>query len=768
VLKEVLGVGDEQLTKDWHAAIREAFAPVVAGKQDPGKYGPALITEKAQGGSLNIGPALSPDGNQIAFLSERDLFSIELFLADARSGSIERRLSHTAVDPHLESLQFINSSGSWDAAGKRLALGAVAKGRPLLVIIDANSGKRVEEIPFPTLGEIYTPSFAPDGNRLVFSAMANGFTDLFVYDLQKSSLQRLTQDAYADLQPAWSPDGKTIAFVTDRYSTRLDTLDMGGYRLAAIDAAGGQPRALTTFEAGKSINPQWAASSRQLYFLSDATGITNVYRLDLDGGEVRQLTDLVTGVSGITALSPALSSASASNKLVYSVYDEGRYEIYTIKDEDTLAGWQARPATSTTAGLIPGGQPIGEVLQATADATTGLADSKDFTQQPYKAKLGLDYVGQPYMSAGAGRYGAAFSGGISMSFSDMLGEHSLDTAIQADRVQGFTDVGGIFSYVNKVHRFNWGLQLAQIPYQIGSFASGVTTQNGQTRYVEQTLLQRQLERSFGVLGFYPINSATRFEAQAGYRGIGFDYRMITDTYAFPSGLYIGTDTQEIEGQETLHMGQGTVAFVHDTSIFGATSPILGRRLRLDVSPTTGSLNFVSSLVDLRQYVMPVRPLTIAARLMHYGRYGSGAEDQRMSPVFIGYQNFVRGYDTGSFSPGECGRTTDGSCPVYDQLIGSRMLVFNLEARIPLFALFGAKNLYGPLPIEVGAFFDSGVAWDQRSSPKLFGGERELVKSIGATARLNLFGIFVLQVDYAKPLDRPAKNAYFQFNLLQGF
>ncbi len=772
VLKEVLGVDHEQLTKDWHAAIREAFAPVVAGKQDPAKYGPALITEKGQGGGLNVGPALSPDGSQIAFLSEREMFSVELFLADARSGKVERRLSHTVVDPHLESLQFINSAGSWDAAGQRLALGAVSKGRPLLVILDARSGKRVKEVPFPKLGEIYTPSFAPDGNRVVFSAMANGFTDLFVYDLQNASLQRLTEDAFADLQPAWSPDGKTIAFVSDRFSTRLDTLDTGAYRLAAIDVASGQLRALPSFEHGKNINPQWASSSRQLYFVSDSTGISNVYRLELATGELRQLTDLVTGASGITALSPALSAASNSNKLVYSVYDEGRYEIYRIEDEDRLAGWQVKPAGTRTAGLIPGGQPIGEVLQATSDATTGLADAKDFTKQPYKAKLGLDYVGQPYVSAGVGgRYGSAFGGGISMSFSDMLGEHSLDTMINANSIQGFTDLGAAFAYVNRVHRFNWGAQIAQVPYITGGFQQAVTTIGGERVVQQQTLLYRQVERSVGLLGFYPFNSSLRFEAQTGFQSIGFAAQLTTDTFSLRTGPFLGTDKQKIDtGLAAINMYNTSAALVHDTSVFGATSPILGRRFRVEVNPVLGNLKYTGVLADFRQYVMPVRPLTIAARVMHYARYGSGGADQRLYPLFIGYQGLVRGYDNNSFDISECGPQleTTGGCPVYDQLIGTRLLVANLEARFPLFALFGAKNLYGPVPIEVGGFFDAGVAWDGATKPKLFGGERELVRSVGATARLNLFGFAILQFDYSKPLDRPGRKPFLQFNLLAGF
>jgi outer membrane protein assembly factor BamA len=135
-------------------------------------------------------------------------------------------------------------------------------------------------------------------------------------------------------------------------------------------------------------------------------------------------------------------------------------------------------------------------------------------------------------------------------------------------------------------------------------------------------------------------------------------------------------------------------------------------------------------------------------------------------LFLGYPSLVRGYDTGSFSASECG--APGGCPVYDRLLGSRILVGNFEVRAPLLGLFGAKRLYGPVPVEVGAFFDAGVAWDSTSKPALLGGSRDLVKSLGATARVNVLGFAVLQVDYVKPLDRPGRRAYFTFNLLSGF
>jgi Tol biopolymer transport system component len=767
VIKGVLHVDPAALSKEWHAAIREAYAATATGKKDADAYGAALVTEKRQGGRLNVGPVLSPDGAHMAFLSERDLFSVELFLQDTRTGNVTRRLSRTVVDPHLESIQFINSAGAWDRAGQRFALGALVKGRPALLIMDGLTGGKQAEIPFPDLGEIDTPSFSPDGRRIVFSALSGGFTDLFVYDLQSKALRRLTEDAFADLQPVWSPDGRQVAFVTDRFSTDLDTLDAGNYRLALLEVDSAQITPLATFEKGKNINPQWTADGKGVYFLSDHSGITNVYRLDVASHDLFQLTDLVTGVSGITALSPALTVAADTGRLAYSVYDEDRYEIYAIDDTEKLAGWRVLMEAPRTAAVIPGGKAEGAVVAAQKDPAAGLADAGGFTHKPYKAKFGLDYLGQPYIAGGADRYGAFFGGGISMSFSDMLGNHSLGTVLQVDRSAGFTDAGGIVSYVNRSRRFNWGLQVDRIPYVTGGFSNGLATVNGQQAYVEQTVLYQQTDSGITAQGYYPFDSTLRLEIGAGFRNIGFKTRVLTAGYSLNTGQQLVNDRQS-QSSPGINLWESTAALVKDTSVFGATSPVMGQRFRLDVSPVLGTLNYTGVLADFRRYLMPVRPVTIAARVMHYGRYGTGGEDSRLYPLFLGYPDLVRGYDTGSFSASECGTQADGSCPVFDRLLGSRLLVGNLEVRAPLLGLFGKRNLYGPIPVEIGAFFDTGVAWDSASKPSLFGGDRRLASSTGATARVNVFGFAVLQVDWVKPLDRPGKRPFFEFNLLTGF
>ena len=99
---------------------------------------------------------------------------------------------------------------------------------------------------------------------------------------------------------------------------------------------------------GKNINPQWNPDSRSLFFVSDQSGISNVYRVDVQSGALAQITNIDSGISGITALSPAISSAIDARTLAISAYEDGSHHIYII---DRRSSSPARRSSSTVARL---------------------------------------------------------------------------------------------------------------------------------------------------------------------------------------------------------------------------------------------------------------------------------------------------------------------------------------------------------------------------------------------------------------------------------
>src|SRR6266702_6333540 len=340
-LLAVTGIRADSLALRWHAAIQADYAALTQESKSADAYGRLLVGGDRRPG-LNVAPALSPDGTHLVFFSEKDLFSIDLYLAEGRTGEVKRRIIKTALDPHYQSLEFINSSGAWDPTGKRLVFGAVVDGKAVLSVRDVARQRTEREIPLPDIGEVFNPTWSPDGRYIAFSALVEGFSDLFRYDLVDKRLERLTNDSYADVEPAWSPDGSEIAFVTDRFSTRLDLLRYGNYELALLDVRTGAIRRLPAFDEAKNIDPQWSPDGNSLYFVSDREGISNVYRIEIASGRLFQITNLSTGASGITDLSPALSVAQGTGRLVFGVYESAGYNLYAIDSGQALAGGPVR------------------------------------------------------------------------------------------------------------------------------------------------------------------------------------------------------------------------------------------------------------------------------------------------------------------------------------------------------------------------------------------------------------------------------------------
>ena len=464
---------------------------------------------------MNVSPEISPDGSRLMFFSERDLFSIDLYLADARTGKILRKITNTATNPHFESLQFLTSAGAWDSESKRFAFPGISAGSPVLEIVEADSGKKVGEIKLKELDEVLNPAWSPDGNQIAFSGLVGGYNDLFVYTLSTKALRRMTNDAYAELDPAWSPDGRQLAFSTDRFSTKLPQLAAGHLRLAIMDVASGQVREAGGFDGAKNIDPQWSQDGRSLYFLSDRQGITNVYRIPVDGGEPMQLTNILTGVSGITSLSPALSAGNG--RIVFSAYEDDGYNIYALDGDKVMAETQPIQLPIDAGVLPPRRTGEGPVFAAISDETTGLPAATPAEAQPYKPKFSLDYAGQPTIGIGTGSFGTYASGGVSFLFSDTLGNHVLATSAQV--TNRFDEFGGSAFYLNRTHRWNWGVGVDQTPYIARAFATGFDTANGQPVLVEQEFRIKQIDRGASGILSYPFSAARRVEFSGGLRQI---------------------------------------------------------------------------------------------------------------------------------------------------------------------------------------------------------------------------------------------------------
>src|SRR5262249_482960 len=111
-LRRVLGEGSDSLSKGWLRALRETHTPPISGRAKPRVGGRTMLAQKRISGDMNLSPTLSPDGKYVAFLARREIFTIDLFVADAQTGEVIKKLTSPNVDNHLDAISYVQSAGA--------------------------------------------------------------------------------------------------------------------------------------------------------------------------------------------------------------------------------------------------------------------------------------------------------------------------------------------------------------------------------------------------------------------------------------------------------------------------------------------------------------------------------------------------------------------------------------------------------------------------------------------------------------------------------
>lgn len=724
----------ESLYAGWRAHASEMYGMAPAGADRPKPWTRL---------NMQLGPSLSPDGTQMVFFSERDRLSVDLFLADVKSGRIIRKLATTAASAKFDSLQPLRSAGAWSADGKWFAFSAVRQGQAALMLIDMENRGRDREMVFDRLGQVLQPTWSPDGRSIAFSALSGGFTDLYLCDATTGLLQQLTDDPFADLQPAWSHDGRSLAFVTERYSSDELRLSFGRPQLAVMQMATREVRHLDTGVATAHLSPQWSAADDGLYFVGDQTGTTNVYRSDLDASTVRRITNVPTGVSGVTPTSPALSLAN--DVLGFTVYDRGRPRLVILDRERPSEPLSERPSARPS-------ERLSAVDRYLADAATGLPDSVTTQDSRYVPHLSLEGVGQPYLSSGGGPFGTFVRGGGALMFGDMLGERRLGAAVQVGN--RMRDAAFAVRFLNQERRWNWGAIADLDPSVVRYRRTESIEHDGQPALLQQAdYLQRMQLRTAAVVA-YPFSRGTRVEFTAGVRHAAYHRDLRSQISSADTHKLLATERVESRGGLPTTFGEVTAALVHDTTVFGPTGPIAGARYRLEIAPAAGQLSFTGVTADFRQYFMPVRPYSIAVRMLHSARYGADGGDPRLLSNFLGSSYFVRGHrqDLRMCRP-------DATRVCGDDLLGSRLLVGNVEVRVPLWGIKSRQIDYGPIPADLFAFADAGMIGERDRSTT--------ISSFGGGVRVSTFG-FPIELAGIRALDGPRPRWQFDLGFRVGF
>ncbi len=226
-------------------------------------------------GALNDAPRLSPDGKRLAYSSARD-GSVDIFIANADGSGAVNVTRHPAWDDYP----------AWSPDGSKIAFTSNREGAYKIYVMNAD-GSGLRRL---TSGADWdtTPAWSPDGTRIAFASDRDGTFQIFTIAVDGSDLRKLSDNARLDAFPSWSPDGASIVYQSYQDESLLqdsDAIQDRDYEIMIVPAAGGASRRLTD-NVFADIQPAWSADGKQIAFASDRSGRFQIYVMDVASGAV--------------------------------------------------------------------------------------------------------------------------------------------------------------------------------------------------------------------------------------------------------------------------------------------------------------------------------------------------------------------------------------------------------------------------------------------------------------------------------------------------
>ena len=785
--RAAIGLTVQELSERWQKEQKVLYWPDIAKREDPADFARKLTDHTKDGSFYNTSPSISPQGDKVAFISNRDDY-FDVFIMNALDGTIQDKLIDGQRTADFEELHLLTPGMAWSRDGKYLALATKSGEQDAIIVINVNTGKeRKFEFALDGIFSIdwshADTTTASSSGKLAFVGNMKERSDIYVFDLATETLTNLTNDIFSDADPSWSADGKSVYFSSDRNNNidpsvipsgfRIQTYNFSQQDLYKIDVTTKQITRVTDFSTSDETSPVATPDGKKLLFISDKSGINNLYLMNLDSNTIKPLTNSINGIY-------QLSLSSDGNKLAFASLTNAGFDIFLMRTplerslnipDIELAEYFRRAAKapdtltvkSTHDSLALGDEIIikhetqdtsnvysGDVKidlrnyvfddnflnkeEKNADSTNLPAVSNNVDEQgnykinKYKLNFSPDIV---YGNAGFNTY-YGVQGSTIMAFSDMLGNHQI--YLLTNLLFDLKNSDYAIAYLYLPRRIDWGIQAFHS-------ARFLLLDDG-TQYGS---LYRF--RNYGVTGTasYPLNKFNRIEFGISWFNItrdNLDYSFI------PS--------------QRRSLILPSISYVHDTSLWGLISPANGRRynISLMMSPKIGedALGFYTITADYRRYYKLWKNYTFAMRFAGGGSFGE--DPQRF--IIGGIDNWINRQFENNKIPIE--RAEDfvfltSGVPLrgynYNARIGTKYALMNAELRFPFFGYFSA----GPIPIFLQSlsgvlFLDMGAAWTHRTDFKAFdkdasGGVymRDLLAGTGYGVRMIFLG-FLVKMDVA--------------------
>lgn len=590
VWKFTLGVNFSEFDNEWKYYLKKKYFPVIENEDLP-----SYTAKKLTDFGFNFSPVFykNSKGKWIVFLANRDGYSsiYKLKLDGKETVKPELVLQGEKTD-EFESLHLFRSSIDVSKDGLVVFV-SKSKGRDRLNLFDLNQNKNIFSKSFDNILSISNPKFSADGNKIVFSGIDyKGFRDLYVFDLEKNEIERLTNDYYDDRNPAFSPDGKFIVFSSDRFSKGNKYY----YNICLINTYNYEIQTVTSLNSNQ-FYPTFSNDGKRIFFTSNISGVSNIWSIDLKYlmGDSILLEDEIEKVTAFT--SSVYDLYLQDNYLLFCAFENFSFQIYEIENYKN-----EMEKLKTKIKLKSDSLRLNWVLK-------GIDGQKVKERLRYEREYTLDFA-QSHITTNP-VYGT--SGGALFSVSDLLSDDNYQFLI--------------FNTAQYKDEFlkSFNIAISKISLaQKTNYAYGVFHFSGR-RYDIRDSDEYFFERSFGIYFAlsYPISFFRRLEATFSLAN--------SDKEVFFSS----------KNRKALLL-TNSISYVFDNSLWASSGPIDGTRFMILLGQTNdikfSNVNYFSFMFDYRYYLRLGLKSAFASRFQFF--FNEGREARRF---FMGGNWDLRGY-----------------------------------------------------------------------------------------------------------------------------
>ncbi len=798
-IKATFGFDLKELNEKWKKDQRTLYWPDIEIRKEPNEFAKQLTDHTKDGGFYNTSPAISPQGDLIAFISNRDDY-FDVFLMSATDGKIKKKLVKGNTTANFEELHILTPGLTWSPDGEKIALSAKAGAFDAIYVIDikTNKKKRIDI----KLDGIFSVDWSPDGKRLAFTGLYKHQSDIYLYDIETGKLTNLTNDIFSDSDPYFSHDGKAIYFSSDRgdytdLASREYFFDIIHHNyhqldLYRINIDSREIYRITDLPGSNETSVIASRDGKYLIFVSDLNGINNIFLKDISNeifdenyktiikseDDIKPLTNSLNGIYQI-------SLSNDGKRLAFSSIFKAAYNIFVmtnpieqindiVKLPYTKFVQQKLLQTKEQRDDSLRKQELREKIEITySDSilirTGNIIDTSNTFSEIARQSFTNYIFNEKFISRESPNTDSIL---FPVDIKDSLGNF----IINKYKINFTPDI----IYANAGFSTFYGL--------LGTTVLAFSDMMGDHQIIGITSLNLDLKNSDYGLAYFYLPERTDFSFQAfhtarfliqernrfyylyRYRNYG---TFVSASYPYDkfhrlegglSWLNVRRDNLDIyeEPPQTLSLLIPSLSVVHDNSLWEYTAPSRGSRYNFTIfgvpALKKNSFNFGTITGDYRTYFKFWKEYSLTVRLSGGASFGRNPQKFMIG----GTENWINYQFEENRIPIETAEDFLFLTPVlplrgynYSQKLGTKYALMNLELHFPLIKVL----VTSPLPLFLQnirgvAFLDIGSTWtnnkDFRATISDSYGNvytKDLLIGTGLGTRIYLFG-FLLKFDFA--------------------